>query len=71
MDVFQDKKMGREQEGGICGFREHLKFETIPWLCPKEVTDLQAASGEQSPCCLGQSLRHRIFCAKTRKTLDK
>ena len=29
-----------EREGGLCGFHEHVRFETIPWLCPKEVTDL-------------------------------
>ena len=71
MDAFQDKEVGKGREGEICGFHEHLRFETIPWLCPKEVTDLSAASREQSPCCLGQSMRHGIFCTKTREALDK
>ena len=33
MDAFQDKEVGKGREGEICGFHEHLRFETIPWLC--------------------------------------
>lgn len=50
---------GKREE--LYGFNEPLRFGTIPWLCPKEILDLQPGwyiSQEQDPSRKRKVSRH-------------